>query len=80
MRRGSVGACGGVAWIDRAHLLLLCHLTEQKIDVATVDLTKLKIADLKKIIRENNLDCGDCVEKADFLRVINRFKNGGKDL
>jgi hypothetical protein len=49
-------------------------LTEQKIDIHAVDVSKLKIADLKKIIRDHNLNCADCMEKSDFLRVINKFK------
>jgi hypothetical protein len=64
-------------------LLLVCTLlTETKIDIHSVDLSKLKIADLRKVIKDHNLDCSDCVEKGDFLKVINahKAKNPKKEL
>ncbi len=69
-------------------VLLLCccfvctFLTETKIDIHNVDLSKLKIADLRKVIKDHNLDCSDCVEKGDFLKVINahKAKNPKKEL
>ncbi len=69
----------------RMYLLCLCDdvwIAEAKIDIHSVDLSKLKIADLRKVIKDNNLDCSDCVEKGDFLKVINahKAKNPKKEL
>ncbi len=52
-------------------------------DLSAVDVAKLKIGDLKKVIRDEGLDCSDCAEKGDFVRVVQKHKDklaaaGGK--
>jgi hypothetical protein len=44
-------------------------------DLSKVEVSKLKIGDLKKVIRDENLDCSDCSEKGDYVRVVQAFKD-----
>ena len=54
----------------------ICQLRfEEKMDLTKVDVAKLKIGDLKKVIRDENLDCSDCSEKGDYVRVVQAFKD-----
>lgn len=50
-----------------------CHL-EKSIDVKTVDLKKLKVRDLKKILSDWDETCEDCIEKGDFIKRIEVLK------
>jgi len=53
----------------------ICELTyEKQIDFSTVDLKKLKVKDLKKILSEWDEACDGCLEKADFIRRIEELK------
>ena len=47
--------------------------SEAPIDL-TGDLNKLRISDLRRAIRENQLDCSDCTEKADFVRLLDHHR------
>ena len=47
----------------------ICELTyEKQIDFSTVDLKKLKVKDLKKILNDWDETCDGCLEKGDFIR------------
>nr|CAG4644357.1 EOG090X0F26 [Lepidurus arcticus] len=53
----------------------ICDLRfEKQIDLKTVELKKLKVRDLKKILNDWNEDCDDCIEKGDFIRRIESLK------
>lgn len=56
----------------------MCELKyEKQIDLNTVDLNKLKVKELRKVMDEKNIECVGCAEKGDFIRAINKFM--GKD-
>jgi len=48
--------------------------TEKTIDLSTVDLNKLKVRDLKKILSDWDETCDGCIEKADFIKKIENVK------
>ncbi|XP_068450438.1 mesencephalic astrocyte-derived neurotrophic factor [Clinocottus analis] len=49
----------------------ICDLKYDKLlDLTTVDLKKLKVKDLKKILEEWGESCKGCAEKSDFIRKI----------
>lgn len=48
--------------------------TEKQIDLAAVDLKKLKVRDLKKILNDWDEVCDGCIEKGDFIRRIEELK------
>ena len=53
----------------------ICDLRfEKQIDVNTVDLKKLKVRDLKKILSEWDETCEGCIEKTDFIKRIEELK------
>ena len=53
----------------------VCELTyEKQIDFSTVDLKKLKVKDLKKILNDWDETCDGCLEKGDFIRKIEEVK------
>jgi len=53
----------------------VCDLRyDKQIDVNAVDLKKLKVKDLKKILSDWGEDSKDCVEKSDFIRKIESLK------
>nr|CAG4636567.1 EOG090X0F26 [Eubosmina coregoni]SVE70102.1 EOG090X0F26 [Eubosmina coregoni] len=53
----------------------ICDLRyEKSIDLKTVDLKKLKVRDLKKILSDWDESCDDCIEKADFIKRIEQLK------
>jgi hypothetical protein len=57
----------------------MCELKYEKvIDLNTVDLAKLKVKDLRKVMDEKNIECVGCMEKADFIKAIHKFM-GKKD-
>ncbi|XP_076864256.1 mesencephalic astrocyte-derived neurotrophic factor [Brachyhypopomus gauderio] len=52
----------------------ICELKyDKQLDLSTVDLKKLKVKDLKKILDEWGESCKGCVEKSDFIRKINEL-------
>jgi hypothetical protein len=56
----------------------MCELKyDKEIDLNTVDLNKLKVKELRKVMDEKNIACIGCAEKADFIRAIKKFM--GKD-
>ncbi|XP_018324792.1 mesencephalic astrocyte-derived neurotrophic factor homolog [Agrilus planipennis] len=53
----------------------ICDLRyDVEIDLKTVDLKKLKVRDLKKIINDWGEDCQGCIEKSDFIQRIEELK------
>lgn len=52
----------------------ICDLKyDKQVDLSSVDLKKLKVKDLKKILEEWGESCKGCVEKSDFIRKINEL-------
>ena len=47
---------------------------EKQIDLKTVNLKKLKVRDLKKILSDWEETCDDCIEKGDFIKRIESLK------
>ncbi|XP_076380518.1 mesencephalic astrocyte-derived neurotrophic factor [Megalopta genalis] len=53
----------------------ICDLRfEKQIDIDTVDLSKLKVRDLKKILSDWDEACDGCIEKTDFIKRIEELK------
>lgn len=49
----------------------ICELKyDKQLDLTSVDLKKLKVKDLKKILEEWGESCKGCAEKSDFIRKI----------
>ncbi|UYV83736.1 MANF, partial [Cordylochernes scorpioides] len=51
-----------------------CVLPAKTIDLKNVDLKKLKVRDLKKILSDWEERCDGCLEKSDFIRKIEELK------
>ena len=55
-----------------------CHFyinfIEKQIDLDTVDLKKLRVKELKKILSQWGENCRGCVEKTEFIDKINTVK------
>lgn len=47
---------------------------DKQIDLSTVDLKKLKVRDLKKILSDWDENCDGCLEKTDFIKRIEELK------
>ncbi|XP_071784041.1 mesencephalic astrocyte-derived neurotrophic factor homolog [Asterias amurensis] len=53
----------------------ICELKyEKQIDLDAVDLKKLKVRDLKKILNDWGEECKACTEKSDFIKRIEHLK------
>ncbi|CAG9786355.1 unnamed protein product [Diatraea saccharalis] len=53
----------------------ICDLRfDKQIDLNTVDLKKLKVRDLKKILNDWDEICDGCIEKTDFIKRIEELK------
>ncbi|XP_066591166.1 mesencephalic astrocyte-derived neurotrophic factor homolog [Prorops nasuta] len=53
----------------------ICDLRyEKQIDLNTVDLKKLKVRDLRKILNDWEESCDGCIEKTDFIKRIEELK------
>ena len=61
---------GNVILITNAWLLF----TDKQIDFKSVDLKKLKVRDLKKILSDWEETCDGCLEKADYIKRIEEVK------
>lgn len=53
---------------------LFFFCAEKQIDLSTVDLKKLKVRDLKKILNDWDEECDGCLEKGDYIRRIEELK------
>lgn len=54
--------------------LIIFFPTEKQIDLNSVDLKKLKVRDLKKILSDWDENCDGCLEKTDFIKKIEELK------
>ncbi|EEB10137.1 conserved hypothetical protein [Pediculus humanus corporis] len=53
----------------------ICELRyDKEIDIGSVDLKKLKVRDLKKILSDWDETCEGCIEKIDFIKRIEELK------
>jgi len=53
----------------------ICELRyEKQIDLKNVNLKKLKVRDLKKILNDWDESCQNCLEKTDFIKRIEELK------
>lgn len=53
----------------------ICELRYEKtIDLKTVDLKKLRVRDLKKILSDWDERCENCIEKAEYIARIEELK------
>lgn len=53
----------------------ICEIREKKpIDLKTVDLKKLKVADLRRLLKERGVACDGCFEKAEFIKKAEELK------
>ena len=53
----------------------VCELRyDKQIDLKNVDLKKLKVRDLKKILNDWDENCEGCIEKGDFIKRIEELK------
>ena len=46
-----------------------CH-EEKKLDLASVDLSKMRVAELKQILHGWGEECRACAEKTDYVNLI----------
>ena len=53
----------------------VCTLRFEKPIDLTGDLRKFKMADLRKAIAQNKLDCSKCTEKADYVSLLENFRD-----
>ncbi|XP_028302219.1 mesencephalic astrocyte-derived neurotrophic factor [Gouania willdenowi] len=52
----------------------ICELRyDQQLDLSSVDLKKLKVKDLRKILEDWGESCKGCAEKSDFIRKISEL-------
>ena len=54
---------------------LILIYTEKQIDLESVDLKKLRVKELKKILNTWDEDCRGCAEKSDYISKINEVKH-----
>lgn len=53
----------------------ICEIREKKpIDLKTVDLKKLKVVELKRILKERGVACDGCFEKSEFIKKVEEIK------
>ena len=59
----------------------ICELQyEQKIDVRNVDLKKMRVKQLRKILQSWEEECNGCIEKTDFIQRIEELKDKHTEL
>ncbi|XP_028398094.1 mesencephalic astrocyte-derived neurotrophic factor homolog [Dendronephthya gigantea] len=59
----------------------ICDLQyEQKIDVRNVDLKKMRVKQLRKILQSWDEECTGCIEKTDFVQRIEELKDKHTEL
>lgn len=49
--------------------------TEKQIDIESVDLKKLRVKELKRILNTWDEECRGCAEKSDFISKIQEVKH-----
>lgn len=59
----------------------ICELQyDKQIDLNNVDLKKLRVKQLKKILSDWDEDCVGCLEKSDFIKKIEMLKKEHTEL
>lgn len=53
----------------------MLSIAEKTIDLKTVDVKKLKIRDLRKILSDFEDPCDGCVEKSEFIRKVEAIRD-----
>ena len=56
------------------YLIISFIILDVQIDINAVDLKKLKVRDLKKILSDWDEICDGCLEKTDFIKRIEELK------
>ena len=55
-------------------------VADKQIDLNTVDLKKLRVKQLKKILSDWDEECIGCLEKSDFIKRIEQLKSEHTEL
>lgn len=58
----------------KINLNFINFFLDKQIDLNNVDLKKLKVKDLKKILNDWDETCDGCLEKPDFIKRIEELK------
>lgn len=72
--------CEKLKQMDPAICRLKYAQPEVEVDYSTVDLDKLRVKELKEVVRKLNTECIDCVEKGDYIRAIRAALPAKKEL
>ena len=48
----------------------MCYITDKEIDLSAVDLKKLKVKELKKILSNWEETCRGCTEKSEYVSLV----------
>lgn len=58
------------SWLEyiSGRTLATCMFAAEKIDLQSVDFSKLRVKQLKSILSEHGVTCDGCIEKDDFVR------------
>ena len=55
-------------------------IADKQIDLNNVDLKKLRVKQLKKILNDWDEECVGCLEKSDFIKKIEQLKQEHTEL
>lgn len=58
----------------------LIPIADKQIDLNNVDLKKLRVKQLKKILSDWDEECVGCLEKSDFIKRIEQLKSEHTEL
>ena len=73
MRGGPAWHCCGSVAAPAQLVTPLLSPPDKQIDLSTVDLKKLRVKELKKILDDWGEICKGCAEKSDYIRKINEL-------
>ena len=62
-------------YANRTVHVVLFTFTEKQIDIESVDLKKLRVKELKRILNTWDEECRGCAEKSDFITKIQEVKH-----
>lgn len=65
--------CWGSVASPAQLVTILLFPPDKQIDLSTVDLKKLRVKELKKILDDWGETCKGCAEKSDYIRKINEL-------
>lgn len=72
-RFGCAGSRLGLWGLAAPQLVTLPLSADKQIDLSTVDLKKLRVKELKKILDDWGETCKGCAEKSDYIRKIHEL-------